>query len=112
MNAQCVVAADRTVLSCSCLTVGASHDATAWAASQLAQDFDAGLLPEQFALVGDDAYSASSEQIVTPYPGNPGEYEDACNYWISNSRIEVSSAHPQYVSRALTRCALTCSPSE
>eukprot|EP01046_Picozoa_sp_COSAG06_P085549 COSAG06_NODE_32239_length_509_cov_0.870732_2_plen_65_part_01 len=31
VNAQCVVAADRTVLSLSAVTVGASHDATAWA---------------------------------------------------------------------------------
>lgn len=85
------MAADRTVLSCSCLTVGASHDATAWAASQLAQDLDAGLMPQRFAIVADDAYSASSEQIVVPFPGKQvTEDQDACNYWISNSRIEVS----------------------
>ena len=90
VNAQCVVAADRTVLSCSCLTAGASHDATAWAASQLAADIDAGLMPDRFSIVADDAYSASSPQIVTPFPGkNLSEDEDAANYWISNSRIEV-----------------------
>ena len=78
------------MLSCSCLTVGASHDATAWAASQLAQDLDAGLMDEKFSLVADDAYSASSEQIVTPFPGRQlTEDQDAANYWISNSRIEV-----------------------
>lgn len=69
VNAQCVVASNRQVLSVSTIAAGASHDATAWAASQLGRDIAAGLMPDQFCIVGDDAYSAASPQIVTPYPG-------------------------------------------
>ena len=82
---------DRQILSLSCACVGASHDAVAWAASKVGQEIAAGKMPAWATIVGDDAYSACSPQIVTPFPGKDlAEEEDAANYWISNSRIEVS----------------------
>lgn len=90
VNAQAIVGPDRQVLSLSTVCVGASHDAVAWAASEVGRDIAAGKMPAWATIVGDDAYSAASPQIVTPYPGKQlSEAEDATNYWISNSRIEV-----------------------
>jgi hypothetical protein len=61
---------------------------------QHGKDIAAGKMLAWATIVGDDAYSASSPQIVTPYPGkNLSEAEDATNYWISNSRIEVRTVH-------------------
>ena len=90
VNAQALVGPDRQVLSLSTACVGASHDSVAWAASKVGQDIAAGKMPAWATIVGDDAYSACSPQVVCPFPGkNLTEDEDNCNYWISNSRIEV-----------------------
>eukprot|EP01044_Picomonas_judraskeda_P017270 COSAG03_NODE_3216_length_2139_cov_1.792647_1_plen_370_part_00 len=105
VNAQCIAGPDRQILSCSTVCVGASHDATAWAASAVGQDIAAGKMPAWATIVGDDAYSASSSQIVTPFPGkNLSEAQDAANYWISNSRIEVCQTGSSEVSRCIAGC--------
>ena len=72
----------------SILCPGATHDATAWAASSYATAIkvlaDLGLY-----IVGDDAYP-SSEFIITPYPGTGLSIEkDNFNFIQSRLRINI-----------------------
>lgn len=68
---------------CSMKTCGSTHDSTAFKTSDLAAKLDAGDLPSQYYMVGDDAYSDGA-QLLTPVPGRGlTSNEDAYNFYQS-----------------------------
>jgi hypothetical protein len=83
MNVQGICSYDKQIRWLSAMSVGASHDSTAWHMSPLAAKMEAGALAPQFWIAGDDAYSSCSDQIVTPWAGrNLPEDKDVFNYFL------------------------------
>jgi hypothetical protein len=93
INALCIVDVDRRVLFANAQSKGPSHDSTAWLCTGLSRAIDKGRLPKKYFIVGDDAFKAVSEQIVTPWPGKGLHIShpdrDAANFYLSRMRIEV-----------------------
>jgi hypothetical protein len=69
INAQAIVSAERKFLWVNCSSTGPSHDSTAYLSTSLSRAVDEGALPPAYFFVGDEAYKACCEQIVTPFPG-------------------------------------------
>ena len=68
--------------------------------SSLARALQAGELDRRYWIAGDDAYSASAEQVVTPYPGkNLQDRKDNFNFYLSSSRIVVECCFGMLVAR-------------
>ena len=70
-----------------------AHDTLALRTSPLQQALDAGLLPPDHIILGDEAFSANSEQILTPVAGEqvPGSPEDTYNFFQSSLRMAIES---------------------
>ena len=59
---------------CSVVCTGATHDALAYAVSGLKKDIDAGILGDQFYIVGDEAYICT-EQLITPFSRDNADFD-------------------------------------
>ena len=100
INMQAVSDAHHRITWFDFTAVGSTHDATALEMSGLPDKLAAGLLPPGYWIAGDDAYSASAENIVTPFSGrNLPATQDNFNFWLSNSRIEVECCFGMLVAR-------------
>ena len=100
MNLQAICNSNHEFIWFDMSSVGSTHDATAAAMTALAEKLEGGHLPAHFWLAGDDAYSATVEQVVTPYPGrNLQAHRDNFNFWLSNSRITIECAFGIFVNR-------------
>ena len=82
---------------------GASHDSTAWLESnlhdKLSEDWKEILQKHGFFIVGDSAYPLSTYLLV-PYPNaKPHSAEDAFNFWLSNSRIQIECTFGELIMR-------------
>ena len=82
---------------------GASHDSTAWLESnlckKLSEDWKDLLQQHGFFIVGDSAYPLSTYLLV-PYPdATPHSAEDAFNFWLSNSRIQIECTFGELIMR-------------
>lgn len=92
---QVICDANRRILWASVLTVGSTHDSTAFASSQLAKllrDPAHPLASSPFFFVGDDAYKGCANQMhssmLTPFAGRKvGRAQDAFNFAQSSCRI-------------------------
>lgn len=63
-----------------------THDSPAWEATSLYNEITANVLPPEFFLIGDEAFS-NTNQMLSPWPGRGlGRYKDSFNYWLSHSR--------------------------
>jgi hypothetical protein len=88
LNVQAGCGSDMQFAFLSCKTAGSTHDAVAWAASGLADDWaknaSTDRLGRRFWIGGDEAYPASAN-FVTPWPGRQlkekSPYKDAFNYF-------------------------------
>ena len=78
----------------SCKNCGSTNDSMAWEMSALKRAIDAGLLPDEFFLIGDEAFTCTS-QLLVPYSGRGlGVWKDSFNFHLSAMRqcIERSFA--------------------
>ena len=65
----------------------------------LAEAITSGLLPTQYFIIGDEAFSCT-EQMLSPYSGRGlGKYKDSFNYWLSHSRQAIERAFGMLVMR-------------
>ena len=61
---------------------------------------EAGKLPVEYYICGDDAYSGCGEQMLCPYAGpNQPFAEDVFNFYQSRTRIAVECAFDELVGR-------------
>lgn len=78
---------------------GSTHDSLAWQSCALKLRIDAGELPEQFFLIGDEAFQCT-EQMLSPYPGQGiGRWPDSFNYHLSKCRQSIERAFGMLVRR-------------
>jgi hypothetical protein len=71
---------------------GSTNDSLAWPMTALAEAITSGLLPHQYFIIGDEAFSCT-EQMLSPYSGRGlGKYKDSFNSWLSHSRQAIESA--------------------
>jgi len=102
LNVQAICDRQKRILWISPPHQGSSHDSTAWAQTGL-HDLLAKLhdvLKERgLFLVGDSAYPIST-YLQVPYPNaKPGTQEDAFNFWLSNSRIQIECTFGEFIAR-------------
>eukprot|EP01047_Picozoa_sp_COSAG01_P005956 COSAG01_NODE_210_length_21939_cov_32.062096_11_plen_434_part_00 len=92
LNVQAVAAPNRIFLWMSATAQGSCHDMTAFMMSDLGQNL-ANILPDDWFLVGDEAYSCTN-QLITPFPGTAlPEDQSAFNFIMSSTcRICVECA--------------------
>jgi hypothetical protein len=79
----------------SCKNTGSTNDVIAWELSQLSTAIGEGLLPEEFYLIGDEAF-INTDQFLVPYSGRGiGVWKDSFNFHLSVMRqcIERSFAY-------------------
>ena len=78
---------------------GSTHDSIALELSTLGAWLKGGDLPEDFFLIGDDAF-ACTRQLLCPWPGRGiGADKDAFNYFLSHSRQCIERAFGMLVKR-------------
>lgn len=105
LNAQAGVDGDARFLWLALDCAGATHDALALATSGLYAMLQSGRIPTPYFILGDDAYSGSHAQIVTPFAGkNLPHNEDTFNFYQSSLRCAQRTAtHAQQASGGWTR---------
>ena len=86
-------------LTFTCNHTGSTHDSLAWQSLWLKQQIDAGRLPSQYFLIGDEAFSCSN-QMLSPWPGSGiGRWKDSFNYHLSKCRQCIERAFGMLVRR-------------
>jgi hypothetical protein len=102
LNAQVICDKFRRVLWVSTGHKGSTHDSTAFLGTdlyKLLQEKRLWLLAHALFLVGDTAYPLFSFLMV-PFPkADAGSEEDAYNFWLSNSRIQIECTFGENVMR-------------
>jgi len=81
---------------------GSTHDSTAWHNTHLKSEFEKIhdiLKAHGLFIVGDSAYPLSAYLQVPYYNAKPGSPEDAFNFWLSNSRIQIECTFGKFISR-------------
>jgi hypothetical protein len=102
LNVQAICDKNRRVLWVSTGHKGSTHDSAAWAETKLCQDLEEladWLVQHGFFLIGDSAYPLLPYFLVPfsdPLPNSP---EDAFNFWLSNSRIQIECTFGELVMR-------------
>jgi hypothetical protein len=75
------------------------HDSTAWACTALAEAIDAGRLPKEIYIIGDEALGCT-EQHLTPWPGRGiDRWKDSLNYHSSRMRQYVERVSGLFTKR-------------
>jgi hypothetical protein len=83
----------------SCKNSGSTNDCLAWSISQMKVEMDAGRLPCDFYIIGDEAFSCT-DQLLVPYGGRGlGVWKDSFNYHLSSMRQCIERAFALYVQR-------------
>ena len=78
---------------------GSTHDSLAWQSCALKLAMDGGGLPQDFFLIGDEAFPCT-EQLLSPYPGQGiGRWPDSFNYHLSKCRQSIERAFGMLVRR-------------
>ena len=80
---------------------GSTHDSEAFQKSDLYERLSKGLLPYEFHILGDDAYSLA-DYLLTPYPAVAHGLDaasDAFNFYHSKARITIERAFGVLVAR-------------
>lgn len=78
---------------------GSTNDCIAWENSALCNAIHEGKLPEQYFIIGDEAFSCTS-QVLSPWPGRGiGIWKDSFNFWLSHSRQCIERAYGMLVMR-------------
>ena len=100
-------------LSFSCNWSGSTHDSYAYADSKLYDMFENNfnnLIPEQFYLIGDEAFT-NTNRMLSPWAGrNLDAYKDSFNYHLSSCRQCIERAFGMLVKRwGILWRKLTCS---
>ena len=99
LNAQVICDKFRHILWVSTGHKGSTHDSTAFLGTelyQLLQKLTPKLIARQLFLVGDTAYPLMPFMMV-PFPNaEAGSEEDAFNFWLSNSRIQIECTFGMY----------------
>lgn len=102
LNAQGICDRRKRVLWLSGHHQGASHDSSAWMDTdiyEVLEDLEEDLAELGFFLVGDSAYPISRNLLI-PYPeADTNSPEDAFNFWLSNSRIQIECAFGEIIMR-------------
>ena len=105
-NAQAVCGPNYEILWLSVLTVGSTHDSTAWQVSRLGEALKDPTHPfsrSGYWIAGDAAYSgparASHSNLLTPFPAGCNRYEDNFNYFQSRCRIDIECLFGQLCAR-------------
>ena len=71
---------------------GGTHDCLAWEGCMMKQVLDAGLLPEQYFAIGDEAF-VNRPQFLVPWSGRGlGPWKDSFNYHLSSARQCIERA--------------------
>eukprot|EP01043_Picozoa_sp_COSAG02_P064874 COSAG02_NODE_9619_length_2159_cov_1.753883_3_plen_335_part_00 len=101
MNMIAVADGEARITYYSCQCSGSTHDALAMWVSSLQQALDAGWLPRTFAMLGDDAFSGNSDQVLCPYSGavQPQTASDTYNFYQSSLRMAVERCFGIFVGR-------------
>ena len=99
---QAVCDRQKKVLWISPMHQGSTHDSTAFFETELfdlLENLEETLSSLGLFLVGDSAY-AISRTLLVPYSNTtPGKMEDAFNFWLSNSRIQIECTFGEIVMR-------------
>ena len=76
----------------SCKSTGSTNDSLAWQFSQFKKDLESGILPMQWYVVGDEAFS-NTQQFLVPWAGRglPAD-KDSFNYHLSAMRQCIERA--------------------
>ena len=78
---------------------GGSHDCLVWDACELKQAINDGALPEQYYIVGDEAF-VNTNQLLTPWSGRGlGNWKISFNFHLSAMRQCVERAFGQLIKR-------------
>jgi hypothetical protein len=78
---------------------GSTNDNTAWDNSALGDALSQGLLPKQYFIGGDEAFTCT-DSFVSPWSGRGlGVWKDSFNYWLSHSRQTIERAFGILVAR-------------
>jgi hypothetical protein len=76
----------------SCQTSGGTHDSLAWEMTSASRMIEAGELPNEFFIIGDEAVE-STNHLLTPWSGsNLGLWKDSFNYHLSSMRQCIERA--------------------
>ena len=71
---------------------GSTHDSVALEFTQFKQLLDNGILPPQYYIIGDEAFS-NSQQLLVPWSGTGiGDWKDSFNYHLSSMRQCIERA--------------------
>jgi hypothetical protein len=83
----------------SCMNTGSTNDIVAWELSEMKRLIDRGQLPDNFYLIGDEAFSCCN-QLLVPYSGRSlGPWKDSFNYHLSRMRQCVERSFALLVNR-------------
>ena len=71
---------------------GSTNDIIAWQDSALYEAIEEGLLPAEYFIIGDEAFTCTN-QVLSPWPGRGiGTWKDSFNFWLSHSRPCIERA--------------------
>lgn len=100
LNVQAICDRQKRILWLSPGHQGSCHDSSAWSQTTLSdklEEIKAILKEHDLFIVGDSAYPLS-RYLQVPYPDAlPGSQEDAFNFWLSNSRIQIECTFGEYI---------------
>ena len=100
LNVQAIRDKSKRILWCSTGHKGATHDSVAYTETKLCmllESLSAQLQEQGLFLVGDSAYPLLS-YLMIPFPdAQSSTIEDAFNFWLSNSRIQIECAFGKLV---------------
>lgn len=102
LNAQAICDRQKRILWISPGHLGASHDSTAWQETKLhglVERLSEKLKDKGFFFVGDSAYPLSVYLQVPYSNARPGSPQDAFNFWLSNSRIQIECTFGELIMR-------------
>jgi len=103
LNVQAICDRQKRILWISPGHKGATHDSVAWKETKLLDLLNKELYDvlkkHGFFIVGDSAYPLSPYLQVPYSNARPGSQEDAFNFWLSNSRIQIECTFGEFIAR-------------
>ena len=102
LNVQAICDRQKRILWISPNHKGSTHDSTAWQETRLhdlLSDMNDILKEHGLFIVGDSAYPLSAYLQVPYHQPSPNSQEDAFNFWLSNSRIQIECAFGEFIAR-------------
>lgn len=103
LNVQAICDSQKRILWISPGHKGATHDSVAWKETKLHDLLNNELYDilkkHGFFIVGDSAYPLSPYLQVPYANAKPHSFEDAFNFWLSNSRIQIECTFGEFIAR-------------